>query len=338
MKSITMAVLAVVASLHLCAQTDSTQYYLAEGQKKFESGLYNAAQKDFEKAVQADPTAIEAHLAVAKVDLKTNRIYQAGQNLNKAYELDPDNKEVIRLLMEWNFNNRQNQQAIEFAEKCDCEESERVVGMSYYRMENYGKAEAHLLKALKKNTQDAEAAYALGRTYMELENMAATIKYYRMAVDANPNRAGWQYELALLYYNSSDYQNSLKCFEGAKEAGIRQDNDFLENLGFCQLYAGDAENAMETLNQVIERKPNSGSLMSDIAYAMYSTKRYQGAIQFYEKALTINPNDAKSLFMAGMSFQKMGNKEKGQALCDKAIEMDPSLARNRHKKDGGLGL
>ncbi len=338
MKSMTMAILAVIASVHLYAQNDSTQYFLAEGNKKFESGLYNAAQKDFEKAAQADPTSIEAHLAVAKVDMKTNRIYQAGQNLNKAYELAPDNKEVIRLLMEWNFNNRQHQKAIELAEKCDCEENERVVGMSYYRMENYGKAEAHLLKALKKNAGDAEAAYALGRTYLELENNAATIKYYQMAVEANPGRAAWQYELALLYYNSSDYKKALQCFDAAVEAGIRQDNDFLENIGFCQLYAGDIENAMKSLNQVMERKPNSGSLMSDIAYAMYSTKRYQGAIEFYEKALTINPGDAKSLFMAGMSFQKMGNKEKGQALCDKAIEMDPSLARNRQKKDGGLGL
>lgn len=338
MKSITMAVLAAVALQPAFAQSDSSSYYLHEGNKKFESGLYNAAQKDFEKAIQLRPEYTDAYIASGRADMKMNRIYQAGQNFNKAYELQPQNGEIIRALMEWNFNSRQNQKAIEFAEKCSCNESDRIIGMSHYRLEDYGKAEAFLLKALKKNPKDGEAAYALGRTYMEMENPKGTIAYYQMAVDAEPARANWQYELALLYYNMNDYKNSLKCFEAAKAAGYRQDNDFLENMGFCQLYAGDVENAMKSLNLVLEKKPNNASLMADIAYAMYMTKRYQGAVEFYEKALTINPKDAKSLFMAGMSFQKMGQKEKGQAICDKAIEMDPSLAKNRQKKDMPMGL
>jgi hypothetical protein len=36
--------------------------------------------------------------------------------------------------------------------------------------------------------------------------------------------------------------------------------------------------------------------------------------------------------MIGMSFQKKGEKEKGQLLCDKAIAMDPSLESKRQKK------
>jgi hypothetical protein len=36
--------------------------------------------------------------------------------------------------------------------------------------------------------------------------------------------------------------------------------------------------------------------------------------------------------MIGMCYQKMGQKEKGIALCDKAIELDPSLANNKQKK------
>lgn len=338
MKKISLPVLLSILCHYASAQSDSAQFYLESGNKKFESGLYNAAQKDYEKAIKFKPDFTEAYLANGKVDMQMNRIYQAGQNFNKAYELEPGNKTIIGYLMQWNFNSRQNQKAIEFADLCDCDDADRIKGMSYYRTEDYGKAETFLLKALKKNKGDAEAAYSLGRTYMELDKWKETITYFQMAVDAAPARSNWQYELALLYFNANDYKNAVKCFDGAIKAGYRQDNDFLENYGFCQLYAGDAEKAMQILNQVIERKPNNTTLLGDIAYAMYSTKRYQGAVEFYEKVLTINPKDASSLFMAGMSFQKMGQKEKGQAICDKAIEMDPSLAKNRQKKEMGMGL
>jgi hypothetical protein len=35
--------------------------------------------------------------------------------------------------------------------------------------------------------------------------------------------------------------------------------------------------------------------------------------------------------MIGLSYQKKGDKAKGMALCDKAIQMDPTLSKNKQK-------
>ena len=124
----------------------------------------------------------------------------------------------------------------------------------------------------------------------------------------------------------------------AGEKGYNKTNDYNENLGFAQVYTGDGENGMKTLNSVLDKKPNNKELINNIAYAMYETKRYDDALTYYQRLLGLNPNDASSLFMAGMAFQKKGDKDRGEKLCDKAIEMDPSLAKNRQKKDGPIGL
>ena len=317
---------------------DSAAILLKSGQEKFSGRLYNAASKDFEKAIQLNPAFAEAYIANGKVNMEMNRLYQAGEAFTKAYELQPGNKDVIKALMMLNYNARQNKKAIEFAGKCDCEESDRVIGMSHYRMEDYGNAEKYLLKALKNNEKDGEAAYTLGLTYIELEKGRDAISYFEKAVSADTSKSNWQYELGLLYYNAENYASAVASFQKAANAGYRQTNDFLENLGFCQLYSGDVQNALKTLGTVLEHKPNNTTLLTNIAYAMYATKRYQGAVDYYEKVLTANPKDASALYMAGMSFQKMGQKEKGQAICDKAIEMDPSLAKNRQKKEMPMGL
>ncbi len=293
---------------------DSATVFLKSGQEKFSSRLYNAASIDFEKAIKINPAFAEAYIANGKVNLEMNRLYQAGESFQKAYELQPGNKEVIKALMMLNYNARQNKKAIEFAGKCDCEESGRVIGMSYYRMEDYGQAEKYLLNALEKNEKDGEAAYSLGLTYIELERDKDAISYFQKAVNADPTKSNWQYELGLLYYNAENYKGAVASFQKAADAGYRQTNDFLENLGFCQLYSGDVDNALKTLNTVLSHKPNNTTMLTNIAYAMYATKRYQGAVDYYEKVLTLNPKDASSLYMVGMAFQKLGQKQKGQAI------------------------
>jgi tetratricopeptide (TPR) repeat protein len=146
------------------------------------------------------------------------------------------------------------------------------------------------------------------------------------------------YELGLIYYNVNDYKNALKYFHMAADNGYNKTNDFYENYGFAQLYSGDTENGIKTLKIVLERKPNNRELLNNIAYAMYDTKKYNEALEYFTKVLEINPKDAPTLFMAGMTFQKLGDKEKGQKLCDNAISLDPSLKKYRQKNEVPSGL
>jgi hypothetical protein len=42
--------------------------------------------------------------------------------------------------------------------------------------------------------------------------------------------------------------------------------------------------------------------------------------------------DSRALYQAGLNFIKKGNKDKGQQMCDRAININPSLASLRHEK------
>ncbi len=106
--------------------------------------------------------------------------------------------EVISQLTTLSFNNRQFQKAIDFAQKCmNCENASRVLGMSYYNLEDYGKAEKYLKEAIAKNDKDAESAYTLGRTYLELDDEKSAIPQFEKAVELEPTRSQWEYELGL---------------------------------------------------------------------------------------------------------------------------------------------
>ncbi len=320
-------------------KADSSSWYFNKGIEEKNAGRFAVAENNFNKSIKINANYADAYIECGKAELEMRKIYPAQENFSKAYALQPTNGEVIKQLALLYFNNRQFQKAIEFSQKCsNCPDADRILGMCYYQTEDYNKAEAYLKKAIAKNNKDGEAAYTLGRTYLELENEKSAIPHFESAIATEPTRNVWMYELGLIYYSQQNYKSALKYFNMATDAGYNKTNDFYENFGFAQIYTGDAENGVNTLTEVLKRKPNNTELLNNIANAMYETKRYDAALVYFQKLLELNPKDASSLFMAGMVFQKKGEKEKGQKICDKAIEMDPSLARNRQKKDIPVGL
>jgi len=335
MKNLVLTTFLCLPACFLFSQNiDSAKFYFKKGTEAKDARLFAIAGKNFDKAIQLNQNYAEAYIENGKVNLEMRKVDAALGNFTKAYQLQPNNNGMFKELSSLYFNNHQFQKAIDLVQKCSgCPDADRIMGMSYYNLEDYGKAVIFLQKAIIKNDKDGESAYTLGRTYLELENEKSAIPQFQKAIALEPSRNAWMYELGLIYYNQEDYKDGLKYFNMAGDAGYTKTNDFNENVGFSQIYTGDIQNGMKALDEIIQRKPNNTELLNNIARAMYDTKHYDEAISYYEKLLTINPKDARSLYMAGMTFQKKGNKEKGEKLCDKAIEMDPSLASHRQKQE-----
>lgn len=340
MKTILFFVLVIFLHFSIIAQTtDSSQFYFKKGIDEASARHYLVAAKYFDKAISFNSKFTEAFIENGKVNLEMRKIDGALVNFIKANQLQPANAVAIKELSSLYFNNRQFEKAIDMVQQCkNCENADRIIGMSYYQMEEYGKAVPVLQRALTKNSADAEVTYTLGRTYLELEDEKNSIPYYRKAVELDTTKNVWMYELALMYYNMDQYADALKYFTKAANAGYTKSNDFYENIGFAYLYNNDVENGMKNLSVVLSRKPNNFTLLTDIAQAMYQAKRYDEALVYYQKLLDLNAKDAKALYMAGITFQKKGQKEKGQAMCEQAIALDPSLAEKRQKRGEQFGL
>jgi tetratricopeptide (TPR) repeat protein len=89
---------------------------------------------------------------------------------------------------------------------------------------------------------------------------------------------------------------------------------------------------------VLAKKPNNKDLLRDIADAYYQLKNYDKSLDFCQKLMEMDPKDGAALYQAGQCFIKKGQKDKGQAMCDKAIELDPSLNKLKKQQQMGAGL
>ncbi len=126
---------------------DSAQFYFNKGIEEKEARLFAVAAKNFDKAIQFNQNYPEAYIENGKANLEMRKVDIAMSNYTKAYQLQPGNNEVAKELSTLYFNNRQFQKAIDLLQKCtNCPDADRVLGMSYYNLEDYAKAVIFLQK------------------------------------------------------------------------------------------------------------------------------------------------------------------------------------------------
>lgn len=334
MKKLSTLIIAITVSIVAIAQTsDSSLFYFKKGLEEKLAKRYLVASNYYTKATAINPRYVDAYIENGFANKEMRKTDASKQYFTKALELDPQNEIAITELMELYFSYRQYQNAIDMAQKCKtCVNKEKVIALSYFNLEDFGKAEKLLLAMVTKNPKDAEATYTLARNYLEMGLEAKAIPWYVKAVQLDETKSKWHFELGLLYYNNNNYKSAVLYFNKAAEQGYIRGNDFNENLGFAYVYSGDYENGEKLLQDIISRKPGDKELIMDVATAFYDSKKYDKALNYCQKLLEIDMKDGKALYQAGLCFQKKGEVERGMLMCDKAIELDPSLAGLKSKK------
>ena len=327
---------AAITNFTFGQSTDSADYYYQKALTEKQSGRKLEVWKNIEKAFKYKPDdkAVVSEYAAILLDLR--KYSQAKEMFKKLEQMGESSATLYKQLFTLTYNTKQFDEAIAYADKLiKADPTEKInifLGKIHYDRDNYGEAIKYLQLAEKDDSQNAEASYLLARCYADMANYKLCIPYFEKAITLDPIKSNWVYELSLICYAMHDDKNALKYMVQAAEKGYKRDNDYMENLGNAYLNAGNLEDGVKILKEILVKKPSDQNILNMIAEAYYSAGKFQEAIDYWDLVLTADKTNAQSLYMIGMSYQKKGEKDKGVALCDKAIEMDPSLAMYKQKK------
>ena len=321
---------------------DSAALFLQNGLQEKQTGRRMEAFKNFEKAYYYDNNnrKVVSELAASYFELR--KYNEAKETYKKLEQMGDQSPATYKQLLTLSFNLKHNDDVILYANKLkNADPSEKInfyIGKIYYQQENYGDAIKYLQGAIKEDARNAEAPYMIARSYADMQNYKLSIPYFHQAIELDTAKNNWIYELALIHYAIHDDKNALKYMLLAGEKGYKRDNEYLENLGIAYLNTGQLEKGIAIMNEILKKRPSDMNVLNMVAEAYYGKQKYQQAIDYWDQVLFYDKGNASALYMIGMSYQKKGEKEKGKYLCDKAIEMDPSLASLKQKihMPGGL--
>jgi len=209
------------------------------------------------------------------------------------------------------------------------------IGMSYFGKGEYDKAIIEFEKSIELDENHTESYYYLGQCYLQkgiIEyNNKNILKAYSLYRKANKfaEQVIPQYEQIIK--NNPEELNSYLRLGYIYE--VRSIAPFIND------YNKALEYYLKALDLATSSSPagNTGIIIylnTRIGYIHFEKKKYSQAIEYLEKAEEMSPQNVEANYYLGLSYDKIGEKEKARECLSRVIELAPQsgFAQEAKKK------
>lgn len=167
------------------------------------------------------------------------------------------------------------------------------------------------LSVFSLQAQDSQEVVDLvkeGILYHDAGDYKRAIDMYKKALDIAPNSYDANYELAMTYMYSKDYENAIKYSDKAIKVGGDKAIMAYMNKGSCLNYLGKPKDALKVFEKAGKEFGPYYLLYFNWALVYYGMKEYPKAVGIFEKGINLNPYHGSSHLYTGYSEVNMNNK------------------------------
>lgn len=235
---------------------------LNKGLKEYNTQNYTRARSILTDVLEKDKENPDANAALAATLFDENpddgkNLEEAVKRAQLALKKDP-NQETARLVLGKIYAKR---------------------GMSEQAIDEYK-------KLLQINPNNYELFYELGKQYFKSKQYEKAIEAFISATNIKPDFIHGYFYQGLSYYKNEEIKEAIKVYTKVLE----MDPDFYEanaNLGEIYRLDGNANNAIKYFKKAASIN-NKASLQKRLADCYKDIKKYQEALECYNKSLSIN--------------------------------------------------
>lgn len=195
--------------------------------------------------------------------------------------------------------------------------------------------EEELLREVPTQDLAAYEAYLIGRQRLEQEStgsIAEAVRYFRTAVDRDPNYALAWVGLADAYLQQGDAgvspKESFQRARGAVEAALELNSELGEahtSLGTLRFREQDVEGAEKSYRRAIELSPNYPRLKNWYGVFLANSGRWEEALEWRAAAVELDPMSPELRRGFAVSLRAMGRNEEAVRQLERALEINPEF-------------
>ncbi len=291
-----------------------------------ETGKFALAKKATKLGLEQHPTSTNLKLFEIEMFIIENKLDIADTLLEKLYELEKSNEEI--LIQKANILSRRakHNEAIEVLQKALLISNDEydilgLLGMEFMFLEDYENAKTYFLKCLEEDDQDFSALYNVIFCFEFLDQKNEAIEYMTDYLDKNPYCDMAWFHLGKAYYSLGKYKKAIAAFDFA----IISDDTFvgaylekgkvLEKLGRFEL-------AIESYSVTLALEDPTSFALLRIGKCHEKMKNMDLALQFYLRCVEEDTLLDKAWIAITDFYFRNKNYKKALYYINRAINID----------------
>lgn len=281
----------------------NTHAHYYRGTSLAADGNINKALQAFEKAVELNPSFLNARLKLAELYLlysEINKLSLAQQQLEAVLKQAPNHPEALML----------------------------QAGVKV-RSEDLKGAEAAFREVVRLYPKFSTGHFKLGVFYYQIKQQKKALQSFRKAIAVDPLQIRALTYIIYIHLKGKAFNKALKlCREHEKKIG---NNPYfaaiMENLkGRIFAVKGDFDKARKHFETSVKEDLNNLSSHMALAQLYLRDKDVNKVISHFEDMLEKNPKLLPGYMILGITYDRQGEKEKAESYYRKALEIKSDFA------------
>lgn len=189
--------------------------------------------------------------------------------------------------------------------------------------DNPDKAIENYLKAIQIRPQLIYYDH-IGDAYRALNYLGKAVDYYKQALGLRANDVWAHNGLGLCFLSLKDYESAIKHFKQAVRHSSPKYSIYYFNLGVAHSNLGEHDKAIENYEEALNLDPDDYKTLAGLGDSKVRKKQYEDAIKHFDKAISLNPepnpDDYEGL---GDAYRKLGKSKEAIENYKKALKINP---------------
>ncbi len=285
-----------------------------------------------ENALELEPALAEAYESKAEVLIEKEDYMSALAAARKARSLRPDWDEPYLRLGEIHQLRGEGSRALDmFGRALEIRPSVEGLcgkGEVYRKQGSTDSAKVAFQHAAELNPEHDRPLYDLASVYYDLEDQDETERLFRRAIEVRPDRGRSYDELvSIMYWEHGDIEGAEKLLRGFVDRYPYHQEAYELLYGLMAWYKGDFPAALAVIDEAMTHNPDR--VWPHLLLAEAHTYRFdeqasrEAALAALGKALEMRPNSSRVLSYAGDLYGTLGDTGKALDYYRLALEMSP---------------
>jgi len=306
---------------------DPIDAYVALSKAYESTGEPEKAEQALRKALEIEPGNLQIYAQLARSARERGEPDAEEAVYHEILDLHPHHHATLIALADVQLGEGDTDGALRTLSEIEAhypDDTRSVVrlGFLYYEKEDFEQSAVRFERFLANNPDDHEVRFFLGIVRRRMGDDDGAIEAFTAIPADSEHYSEARTQLAVLFEQKGDYVRALQEIELAIAAKPTRPRElYSANL---RAKAGDFEGAVAFLEGLLLQNPGDDELLFNLGVVFSEAKRTQEALEYMERAIEQNPNNASALNYVGYTWAEQGsNLDQAEDYIVRALDLRP---------------